>query len=288
MVKSSVYPTAVLQPSEAGFPPLFPLVCLLAHARGNEHEHQQDQDHRHRDERGDVDRLDLDRVRHHAQVAVRIFHAVSADQQTMGIDAVGRTGDQRAVILARLDPERRQIRGLHHADLVDLVGERLVEDHHDECVPFFEFIEIGKQLCRGQASVPGQRAVGAFAAHRKGRALQMSDGGLQDLLTGPVVDGQLDIDLGNINVAHDSGGTGREQAVVLFPLLLGQRPVDAVFRDFVVVGSGRLDHLLVLVVVHVGDLFGVVQNGVRLMHGVPVVREGRVNEESQTDGKYAA
>ena len=58
----------------------------------------------------------------------------------------------------------------------------------------FELVDIGKKLCAWKSTVCCENTVGTFPANRKLCAVQMSDTGLQILVTGAMVNGKLDVD----------------------------------------------------------------------------------------------
>ena len=68
----------------------------------------------------------------------------------------------------------------------------------------FELIDIGKKLCAWKSTVCCENTVGTLPSDRKLCAVQMSDAGLQILVTGAMVNGKLDVDLRNGKVSHYS------------------------------------------------------------------------------------
>ena len=68
----------------------------------------------------------------------------------------------------------------------------------------FELIDIGKKLCAWKSTVCCKNTVGTLPSDRKLCAVQMSDAGLQILVTGAMVNGKLDVDLRNGKVSHYS------------------------------------------------------------------------------------
>ena len=58
----------------------------------------------------------------------------------------------------------------------------------------FELIDIGKKLCAWKSTVSCENTVSTFPSDRKLCAIQMSDAGLQILVTGAMVNGKLDVD----------------------------------------------------------------------------------------------
>ena len=62
--------------------------------------------------------------------------------------------------------------------------------------------------------------MGAFAAHRQARPVQMPHGNLQHGFLGAVVNRQADVDLRDLNVAHDAQTGHIQKLLVCFLLLL--------------------------------------------------------------------
>ena len=120
--------------------------------------------------------------------------------------------------------------------------------------------------------------MGAFAAHGQAGPVQMADGDLEDDLLGAVVDGQVDVDLGNFDVGHDAvSGHVQELFVLVFQAVIqNEGIVPAVQR--LVVGPGLLPEGGVVLFAQMGHLLGVGADGPTLVEGVPPVAEGRVQQ----------
>ena len=88
-------------------------------------------------------------------------------------------------------------------DLVHLVGQGFVQHPQGENVPLGELVQVGEQPGGGQAPVAGNHAVGAFAAHGQGGPFDVAHRHLQHLFAGAVVNGQGDIDAGNLHIEGD-------------------------------------------------------------------------------------
>ena len=129
---------------------------------------EQDEEYGRRDERCHDDRLEAHGVGGDAGCGgVVVVHAVPSDEQAVGVDAVGRAGDQCTEILIGIDLEILQLLGENDSNLVYLIGEGAVEDLEQELVARLELVDVGEQLRGRQASVSGHRAVGALAADRE-------------------------------------------------------------------------------------------------------------------------
>ena len=151
-----------------------------------------------------------------------VFHTVSAHQKSMGIDAVGRAGDEGAEILARDDPQGIGLMRLNDENLVDLIGENLIQNAENKGIALREFIEVGKELGTGQAAVPGKHAVGAFTADRQAGPIQMANSDLQHGFIGAVVDRQGDIETVDFDIAHNAGAADIQKRLIRFIFRIGE------------------------------------------------------------------
>ena len=244
---------------------------LSSPLREDQDSDDQDQQDRHCHKRHDVDRADLKGIGDHLGLAILVCDPMSSHQKPVGIDAIGGAGDQCAEVLTLFNLQVREIRGLHDADLIHLVGEGLVQDVQGEGIPLREFVQVRKELCRGKAPVPGQYGMGALPADRERSLLQVPDGGLQNAIAGAMVDRQLHVDLGNVDVPHISGAIEVQQAVVLLLLFFRHLPVDPSPGKLRVIFLCFLYQGIKLLLIHVCDGLGVVHDCPGLMEGVPVV-----------------
>lgn len=168
---------------------------------------QQHENHRDRGNWCDDQRVDLERLVPDADTGA-FFGRLLADaahEQAMRVDAVGRTRHECAVVLA---PDGEQVGGFRREDgldLVDAVGQLAVEDGNHERVADFKLVEVGKELRAWQTSVTGEDAVRALTPNRERGSLDVTDADLQNAGVGAVVDGQLDLDAVDEDVAHDAG-----------------------------------------------------------------------------------
>ena len=211
---------------------------------------------------------------------------MAAHQQAVGVDAVGGAGDEGEVVLLRVDLELGHLGGEHDADLVDLVGDRAVEDGDSPVVAGGQLVKVGKEPGAWQAAVAGDGAVGPDAADGEARPREMADGDLQHGLVGAVVDGQGDVDFRDVDVAHDAGAVDIQQGVVFLLFLLAHVPEHAAFAELFVVLFGGLEDLLVAVGVELGDRLGVARDGTALVEAVPPVGEGGIDQQPHPDQRH--
>ena len=107
---------------------------------------------------------------------------MAAHQHAVRVDAIRRTGDQRQIILPRINRKLLKFIWHHNADLINLIGQDLVE-HCDLCnVSLLELVHVGEDLCAGQASVAGDHTMGSLSADRQGASLNVTDRDLQNCL----------------------------------------------------------------------------------------------------------
>ncbi len=162
-------------------------------------------------------------------------------EQTLGVHAVGRARHECDEVLALHGLQRLGLVGVHHEDLVHLVGKRAVEHVQIEMVALLELVEVGEEARARQAAMRRKHAVGGLAADGQGRALQMPHAAGQRLLGGAVVDGQRLADLGNLDIAHHPVAAEGKLGEVVRTLRLGvhgEGVGDALARERSVVGVG--------------------------------------------------
>lgn len=263
-------------------------------------DHHQEQ-HGHRNERGDIHRLDLDRVRRdtHVEVVLLVLDPAPPDQQPVGVDAVRRAGHQRAQVHARNDLHFGDILRLDDRDLIHPVGQGLVQNRKIEEIPDLHGVQIAEELGAGQAPVSAEDAVGPVirlqpvflvrmgAARRQRCAGDMADGRLQHRVAGAVVNRQVHVDLRDGDEPHVARRVDVQLGLVVIQqiLIILNRPAIRNLQQLPVVFQRRVPDLLVLFVAHLGDALGVAHDGPGLVHTVPVLTEGRIGYDPDSDDK---
>ena len=121
--------------------PALPVPFAGSYQQKNAQDQQNDNSHHY----GDQGLIYLHGVRCNIGVTIQIGDPVSADQQPVGIDAVGRAGKQSTVILALVNLQFRQIRRLYDPDLIHLVGDRTVQNGHRPDIPDSQLVQICKK-----------------------------------------------------------------------------------------------------------------------------------------------
>lgn len=207
-----------------------------------------------------------------------VGHALAAQQQAVGVDAVGRASLQGAIVLAAVELHFRGVFRKDDADLDDLVGERLAQDGDREQVALAETVQVGEKPRRGQAPVAGNRRVGVRPAYRQAGALDVAAGNLQHGLVGAMVDGQAHVNAGDVYVAHDARARHVQQAAVLLRLLGRGNPAVSLLPQALVVPARLLQqpvHLLLRHPLHRLDIRG---DGPGLVQRIPPVAECGVHQ----------
>ena len=199
----------------------------------------------------------------------------------MGIDAVGRTGDKGAEVLPFCDLEDLHLVGIDDDDLVDLIGQGLVEDAHEEDVAQLDLIEVGEELGAGQAAMARQNAMAGRAADGKRRALDMADGDLQYGGVDAVVDRQRHLDVGDLDIAHDAAARDIQQAFVFGALVVAHHIAVVFVGQGSIVVEGVLPDVGIVDLVDLGDHLCIVGDHLRLMQGVPIVGEAGIQQQGQ-------
>ena len=133
--------------------------------------------------------------------------------------------------------------------------------------------------------------MGALPAYRQARPGQMPGGNGQNRLGNAMVDGQLDINLGDGDVTHDARARNVEKLVVGLQVgTLGKLAVvhERVLEpgDSLVVGIGRLEPLRIVLLREALHRGVVVHDGMRLHPGVPPVAERGVYQQSEAQDEH--
>ena len=121
----------------------------------------------------------------------------------MAVHPKGRTGNEGHIVLALHDRQQGRVAGQNYVDLINRIGQCLVQDMDKERISFNQLIQIGKHFFRGKPAVAGEDGMGTFAAHGKGCADHMADLLIQRIGLGAVSDGHIDTQLWNVYVCHD-------------------------------------------------------------------------------------
>ena len=171
-------------------------------------------------------------------------------------------------------------------DLVHLVGQGFVQHPQGENVPLGELVQVGEQPGGGQAPVAGNHTVGAFTPHGQGGPFDVAHRHLQHLFAGAVVNGQGDIDAGDLHIAHDTAAGHVQQLLVALVLLLGGLEPVSVAKEPAVIVLRRLPQGFVGFIVHFRHGLLVGGDGLGLVHGVPVIGYHGVQQQGQPCKKH--
>ena len=203
----------------------------------------------------------------------------------MGVDAVGRARHQRAQVAPGDDLQRGHILRLDDEDLVDLVGQYLVEHADGERIALDQLVEIRKQLRARQPAVAGEHAVAAFAADGQAGPADVPGGDLEHVVVRAVVDGQGDIDGRDLDIAHDAGAADVQETVIFRLLALGQEIAGLAGGERLVIVARGLQHGVVGVVRQALHVLCVAGDGAGGVQRVPVVADARVQKQGQPCGE---
>ena len=159
------------------------------------------------------------------------------DQESVGVDAVGRTGHQRHIVFAGIDLHQLHVFRENDVDLIHLIGVFLSQDEQGEPVARPQLVQLREQLGGGKSPVSGDHRMGAFAAHGKRAPLQVARGDLQNGVAGAVVDTEIALDGGDLDIPHHAGAVEIQLGFILGKLVFLQqtgrtaflRPVPVVF-----------------------------------------------------------
>lgn len=232
------------------FIPLFLIV--------EDHDSEEGDQERDGDKGGDQHGFDLDSLRDDADIMLFFgLDAVAADEHTVGVDTVGGTGNEGAVVFIVGDLEVGDFLGEDDMYLVDLVSKLLIEDIKDKLIALDEAVELCKELGAGEAAVAGDYGVGRRAADGERGPFEVAGGDLQDAFGGAVVQGEGDIDERYLDIAHDTVAADIEQLVILLRLLSGGDIGIGAGEDIAVIFLGGGDKPRVLFFAHARDGLGI-------------------------------
>ena len=109
----------------------------------------------------------------------------------------------------------------------------------------------------------------------------MAHGDLQHALVHAVVDGQRDLELRDLDVAHDAGTGNIQQRLILRQIFPGLPQRVFPLGQPLVISLGSRPHLVVIIIVQRGHALGVGGDGVGLVEGVPVVADAGVQQQGE-------
>ena len=129
---------------------------------------------------------------------------MAAHKKTMCVDTIWGTGHKRTVIFSCLDLQVLQFLRFYDPYLIHLIGKRLIKHMKGKRIPFFHFIQIGKQLCRRKPSTPYTNAKVSLNADWERASRKMADGNLQNPVIRPMIDRKGRLDLRYLHIPHDT------------------------------------------------------------------------------------
>ena len=103
----------------------------------------------------------------------------------------------------------------HGENLIDLIGEHLIQYVQIEFISRFQLIQISEQSGTGQSSMGCNHAVGAAAADRQRSSMNMTGRDLKDTFGSAVVNGDGLPDFWNGNIAHNSAALRVQKLIVI-------------------------------------------------------------------------
>ena len=106
---------------------------------------------------------------------LHIFDPFSMNEQSVGIDGIGRAGQQRGRILAVLCKQMVHLRGFRDGDFVHLIGQDSVQHRNGEKVTLLQLVQIREESGLGKSPMCRKHGMGAFSAYRETGSLHVSD-----------------------------------------------------------------------------------------------------------------
>ena len=129
---------------------------------------------------------------------------LTAHQKAVRVDAVGGAGHQGDIIHPLCGEQLVGLGRQHNGDLIDLIGQHPIQHRDGKAVAHLQLVQIGEQLCTGQAAVRRYDRMRSGTAHGQAAAFQMACCHLQHALIGAVVYGQLNADFGDRDIPHNA------------------------------------------------------------------------------------
>ena len=214
-----------------------------------------------------------------------VFNAVRADKESVRVDAVRSTGDEGAQIPSLEDFQAFHLIGQYDLDLVDFIAQRLADDLKHEAVSDLHFFQIGKQARRGKTGMAGQNSMGIFAAYGKGAPFQVAYALLEHRIGGPVINGQMRLDFGYVDIAHHAVIRDAKDFVIVFQRILRELLAELSAVKIPVELDRILPQPLRALIVHGSQVLRVFDNGVGLMEHVVIIARGGIQQDPDADGK---
>ena len=137
-------------------------------------------------------------------------------QQTVRIDAIRRTGDERAHVFILLDAEMRRIIREDSKNILHFIRQRPVQHMQKKPVSDLHLFQVCQHLFSGEAGVTGQDGMRPFSAYGKGLSQQMPYAFLQRAAVRAVVDRQANIQLWDFQLSHNAAFVNSEDLVIFF------------------------------------------------------------------------
>ena len=215
-----------------------------------------------------------------------VLHTHSTHKQAVGIDTVGSAGQESAVVLALDGLQVACLRGEHHLDLIHLIGEDTVENGYPEPVANLQFIEVGEQLGAGQTSVTREDTVSRITAHRESSSGEMTDADLQDFLSDTVVNGELGVELVDVDIAHDTRACYIESLIIAFDEVGDIERGRGIAEPLVIVLSLG-EKVLQLVIGNGAELVVIGRNDMGGVFFVDIGADGRVEQHGEANDEHS-
>ena len=129
---------------------------------------------------------------------------MSANEQTVRVDAVRRAGHKRYKIPVLGNVKAFGLVRLDFKDLIDLISKGAVKHINEKPVPLGKQIEIREKRGGRKPPVRGKHAMRASASDGQSRTPQMPDTLFENAFFGGVIYRQADVYLGYLYKAHNA------------------------------------------------------------------------------------
>lgn len=113
----------------------------------------------------------------------------------------------------------------------------------------------------------------------------MTDSYLEHSCIGSVIDGERAADDGDFDIAEDAVAGDIEKRFILGAFLVGHGISILFLNEGLIIGVGGFKKLVIFIIIHIGNFFGIDGDRPCLVEGIPIIADGRIKHQSQTGKK---
>ena len=156
-------------------------------------------------------------------------YAFGSNQQPVGVDAVGRAGNQGDFIFVGLVSDCGVVLGLDHLSAGNTIAQPFTKHVDVHVLPVFEFRQVVKHGGINHASVRGDDSIGPHATNGQVTAVHVSSTAVEHFGSDGVVNRQVNVNGGNLQPCHHP--VGLRGVELVFVVLIVRVAVNVLFRQ---------------------------------------------------------